>query len=169
VLERLVIRQPGLAARGQQWERRVLDALAAAGGITGDVGPPLVVEPTAPPDVQAVAQDLVAPPRSIDVPAALGDLAAPLEAHRRALTGGDLAALRAELSPEATPEAVADYARLAAPFDRVDVVGVARIGRQRMVKLVLAGARGRQVLQERWIPTELGWRIVTVEVTDTTS
>jgi hypothetical protein len=51
----------------------------------------------------------------------------------------------------------------------VEVVGVARIGRQRMVKLALAGPRGRQVLQERWTPADGGWRVVTVEVTDRTS
>lgn len=169
VLDRLVAKDAALSGRGRRWERRLLDALAAAKGITGDVEPPLVAEPATPPETDAVAQDLVPPPRLFDVTVALGDLAAPLEAHRRAVAHGDLAALRAELSMEATPEAVADYARLAAPFERVDVVGVARIGRQRMVKLALAGARGRQVLQERWAPTESGWRIVTVEVTDTAS
>jgi len=169
VLERLVAREPALAERGRQWERRVLDALAAAGGITGDVAAPLIVEPATPPDAPAVAQDLVAPPRLFEADAALGDLAAPLEAHRAAVARGDLAAVRAELSPEAAPEAVVGYARLAGPFERVEVVGVARIGRQRMVKLALAGPRGRQVLQERWVPTDGGWRVVTVEVTDSKS
>jgi len=166
VLDRLIAKDPALAERGRRWERRLLDALTAARGVTGDVEPPLVAEPATAPDTQAVAQDLVPPPRLFDAAAALGDLAAPLEAHRRAIARGDLAAVRAELHVEATPEAVADYARLAAPFERVDVIGVARIGQQRMVKLALAGARGLQVLQERWAPTEAGWRIVTVEVTD---
>src|SRR5436190_5447344 len=35
VLERLMARTPALRARARQWERRVLDALAAARGITG--------------------------------------------------------------------------------------------------------------------------------------
>ena len=166
VLDRLTAKDPALAERGRRWERRLLDALTAARGVTGDVEPPLVAEPATPPDTDAVAQDLVPPPRLFDAAAALGDLAAPLEAHSRAIARGDLAAVRAELHVEATPEAVADYARLAAPFERVDVIGVARIGQQRMVKLALAGARGLQVLQERWAPTEAGWRIVTVEVTD---
>ena len=166
VLDRLFARTPALGERATSWERRVLDALSAAGGITGDVEPPLVAEPVTPPDPDAVAQDLVAPPRSADVAAALGDLAGPLKAHCQAVARGDLAAVRAELAPGAAPEAAADYARLAPPFERVDVVGVARIGRQRMVKLALAGARGRQLLQERWVPGDGGWRIVTVEVTD---
>ena len=166
VLDRLFARTPALGERATSWERRVLDALTAARGITGDVEPPLVAEPATPPDPDAVAQDLVAPSRSVDVAAALGDLAGPLQAHCQAVARGDLAAVRAALAPEAAPEAAADYARLAAPFERVDVVGVARIGRQRMVKLALAGARGRLLLQERWVPGDGGWRIVTVEVTD---
>jgi hypothetical protein len=166
VLDRLLARDPALAERARGWERRVLDGLAAGGGITGDVAAPLIVDPATPPDPHAVAQDLVASPPSFDATAALGELAAALDAHRRAIARGDLVAVRAELSAEATPEAVADYARLAAPFERVDIVGVARIGRQRMVKLALAGPRGRQVLQERWVPTEVGWRIVTVELSD---
>ena len=166
VLDRLLAREPALAERARGWERRVLDGLAAGGGITGDVTPPLIVDPATPPDPHAVAQDLVASPPSFDATAALGELAAALDAHRRAIARGDLVSVRAELSAEATPEAVADYARLAAPFERVDIVGVARIGRQRMVKLALAGPRGRQVLQERWVPTEVGWRIVTVELSD---
>src|SRR5215475_6559646 len=127
VLDRLLARTPGLGERVKQCERRMLDALAAARGITGDVEPPLVAAPATPPDPEAVAQDLVAPPHVVDVAAALGELAGPLKAHCEAVARGDLGAVRAELSPDATPEAVADYARLAAPFERVDVVGVARI------------------------------------------
>jgi hypothetical protein len=166
VLERLVTHAPALGERARRWERRVLDALAAAGGITGDVEPPLIAEPATPPEARAVAQDLVAPPRLFEAEAALGELATPLAAHRAAIARGDLAAVRGELAADAPPEAVVEYARLALPFERVEVVGVARIGRQRMVKLALTGPRGRQVLQERWAPSDGGWRIVTVEVTD---
>jgi len=169
VLDRLFARDRAGADRAGLWERKLLDALGAARGVTGDVEPPLVAETATPPDRASVAQDLVTPPRGFDVEAALGDLAAPLAAHRAALARGDLAAVRGELSPEAPPEAVVEYARLVPPFERVEVVGVARIGRQRVVKLALAGPRGRQVLQERWMPAEAGWRIVTVEVTDSTS
>jgi hypothetical protein len=166
VLERLIVRMPALRERAKQWERRVLDALAAARGVTGDVEPPLIGEPAAPPDPQAVAQDLVAPPRLLEAAATLGELATPLSAHRAAIARGDLGAVRAGLSADAAPEAAGEYARLTPPFDSVEVVGVARIGRQRMVKLALAGPRGRQVLQERWAPSDGGWRVVTVELTD---
>lgn len=169
VLERLVAGDRARADRARVWERRVLDALAAAGGVTGDIEPPLVDAPAAPPNPASVAQDLVAPPRPFDVAAALGDLAAPLETHRQALARGDLAAARSALGPGAGPGAAGEYARLRPPFGRVEVVGVARIGRQRVVKLALDGTCARQMLQERWVPGADGWRIAVVEVTDTTA
>ena len=46
-----------------------------------------------------------------------------------------------------------------------DVVGCARLGRQRIVKLRLHGTRATVVLQERWVPSDHGWRIAAVEVT----
>ena len=164
VLDRLLAGDRALAERVGTWQRRVLDALIAAGGVTGDVESPLVETPATAPDPASVAQDLVAPPRPLDAATALGELAAPLDAHRRALARGDLAAVRSDLAPEAAPEASAEYARLVPPFERVEVVGVARIGRQRVVKLWLGGPRGRQVLQERWAPRPGGWRVVVVEL-----
>lgn len=165
VLDRLVAAHPALGGRVQAWERRLLDALAAAGGITGDVETPLIVAPALAPDPASVAQDLVPLPPSFDPAAALGDLAEPLQAHRRALAAGDLATLRGDLAPEAGPEVAAEYALLGGPFERIDLVGCARLGRQRMVKLRLQGPRAHVVLQERWIPSERGWRIAAVEAT----
>src|SRR5436190_8621110 len=75
VLDRLLAHDRALADRARHWERRVLDALTAAGGVTGDVEPPLVAAPATPPDAATVAQDLVEPPHAFDVEAALGDLA----------------------------------------------------------------------------------------------
>jgi hypothetical protein len=162
VLERLAAGDPGRVAA---WERRLLDGLAAAGGVTGDVEPPLIVPPAQPPDVAQVAQDLVGPPPPFDARAALGELAGPLESHRRALAAGDLAALQRDLTAEAGPEVAAEYASLGGPLERIEVVGCARLGRHRVVKLRLEGPRARVVLQERWIPGERGWRIAAVEAT----
>jgi hypothetical protein len=163
VLDRLTVSHAALRARGQDHERRLLDALAAAGGITGDVEPPLIVPPALAPDPAVVAQDLVPLPPAFDPGAALGDLAGPVEGHRRALADGDLGALQGDLAPDAGPEAAAAYASLGGPFERVDVVGCARLGRQRVVKLKLHGPRGVVVLQERWIPAPAGWRVAALE------
>jgi hypothetical protein len=165
VLERLVAADPSLAAGAQAWERCLLDTLARARGITGDVEAPLIVPPSVEPDPSIVSQDLVPPPPAFDDRTALGDLAGPLDAHRRALAAGEVTALRQDVALEGRAEAEADLARLPGPFTRVDVVGCARLGRQRIVKLRLDGPRAVVVLQERWVPTERGWRIAAIEVT----
>jgi hypothetical protein len=165
VLERLLAGDRARLGRAEAWERRLLDALAAAAGITGDAGTPLIVPPAVAPDPAAVAQDLVPAPPSFDPAAALGELAGPLQAHRRALATGDVEAVRRVLAPGTGPEVAAAYAALPGPFETAEVVGCARIGRQRMVKLRLSGRRARVVLQERWVPSDAGWRVAAVEVT----
>jgi hypothetical protein len=163
VLQRLLTSDASLVARAETWERCLLDALAAAGGITGDVAAPLIVPPALASDPAIVAQDLVPPPAAFDRQTALGDLAAAVEAHGRAFTAGDVAALRAAMAPGV--EVAALPAGLDGPFERVDVVGCARLGRQRIVKLRLTRPRGGVVLQERWVPSERGWRVTALEVT----
>jgi hypothetical protein len=165
VLERLTARDPALAARAQAWERRLLEALATAGGATGDAEPPLIAPPATPPDPLAVAQDLVPAPPAFDPLAALGDLAAPLDAHRAALVRGDRESVRKDLAPDAAADVAAAYAALPGAFERSEVVGCARIGRQRVVKLRFHAGRAQVLLQERWIPTGAGWRVAAVEVT----
>jgi hypothetical protein len=167
VLERLIAADRALAGRADAWAHRVMDALAAARGVTGDVETPLVTPPDTPPDQVEVAQDLVPAPPAFDPAAALGELAAPLAAHRGALERGDVEALRTALAPEAGPDVAGAYAGLPGPFARTEVIGCARIGRQRVVKLWLDSPRGRVVLQERWLPSAAGWHIVAVEVTPT--
>jgi hypothetical protein len=165
VLRRLLASDPAPPSRGQDWERRLMAALAAAGGITGDVEAPLIAPPAVMPDPALVAQDLVPLPPTFDPRAALGDLAAPLDAHCRAIASRDLLALRADLAPGAAPGAAAEYERLGERLDRVEVVGCARLGRHRVVKLRLQGPGAPLLLQERWIPSPGGWRVAAVEST----
>jgi hypothetical protein len=164
VLDRLTAGDAALGERAQAWERRLLEALAAAGGVTGDVEAPLIVPPATPPDPLAVAQDLVPSPPPFDPLAPLGDLAAPLDAHRAALVRGDAEAARRDVAPDAPAEVRAAYGGLPGGFARSEVVGCARIGRQRVVKVRLEGGGTRVMLQERWVPTEAGWRVAAVEV-----
>jgi hypothetical protein len=168
VRERLLAADPALRPRAQAWEQRLLQALTEARGITGDVEPPLIVPPAQTPDPASVAQDLVPPPPSFDPRRALGDLGPVLEAHGRALAAGDIAALQGALDPSAGPETATELARLAGPFEHMEVVGCAGVGRQRVVKLRLRGARDIVVLQERWTPSERGWRLAAVEITRAT-
>jgi hypothetical protein len=164
VLERLLALDAAGAARGRAWEQRLLEELAAAGGVTGDiVDVPLIVPPAQSPDPAAVAQDLVPLPPAFEPAAALGDLAGPMESHCRAIARGDIGSLRAQLASEAGSAAAAEYERLDECVERVEVVGCARLGRHRIVKLRLDGPHTRILLQERWITSPDGWRIATVE------
>jgi hypothetical protein len=165
VLDRLTSRDPALAQRARAWERRLLDALAAAGGVTGDVEAPLVSGAASPPDSASVAQDLVPPPPEFDPAAALGELAGPVHAHGRALTREGPDGGTRPGPPLATDELRAFYAGLHGRFSRFEVIGCARLGRQRMVKLRLHGSHETIVLQERWVPAADGWRIAAVELT----
>ena len=165
VLRRLLVSDQAQPSRVQAWEERLLTALAVAGGITGDVEAPLIVPPPLTPDPAVVAQDLVPPPPGFDPQTALGDLAAPLAAHRRALADGDRVALRAGLAPEAAADIAAAYERLGEGFERVEVVGCARLGRYRVVKLRLDGPGAPLLLHERWVPSPAGWRVAAVEAT----
>jgi hypothetical protein len=165
VLERLITRDRALAERASAWERRLLDTLAAAGGVTGDLQAPLVTSPAVAPALVSVGQDLVPPPPAFDAQTALGELAPTIHAHCRALTGSE----HPYRPPVATDDVAAPYRGLGGPFARAEVVGCARLGRQRVVKLRLERGREWLVLQERWMPSADGWRIAAVEVTRTGS
>lgn len=166
VLGRLVTGDPALAARQQEWERRLLDGLTTAQGVTGDVVGSLIDPPAIAPDPRAVAQDLVQAPAPFDPLAALGDLAAPLDVHRTAMARGDREALARDVVPEVAAEVYPAYAALPGSGARAAVVGCARIGRQRVVKLRLEWPDGQVVvLQERWVPFADGWRVAAVELT----
>jgi len=112
---------------------------------------------------------LVALPPGFNPHAALGDLATPLEAHRRALVVGDLRAMQAHLAPGVPGEVATVYERLPSPIGRVDVVGCARLGLYRVVKLRVAGPQGVVVLQERWVVADGTWRIALVEATNSSA
>ena len=50
----------------------------------------------------------------------------------------------------------AEYAKLAPPLTGSEIVGVARIGAHRMIKLVFQGPGGLTVVQQQWRPTASG-------------
>src|SRR5262245_46807353 len=165
VLGRLIAGDPALEARAKAWERQLLDALTDAGGVTGDVEAPLIVPPALMPDPAAVAQDIVALPAAFNPHAVLGDLAVPLEAQRRALVSGARRAVQAQLAADAPGGLAAELERLPSPIVRVDVVGCARLGNHRVVKLRVQSEDRVVVLQERWVVADGTWRIALAEVT----
>jgi hypothetical protein len=162
VLDRL-LHDDAARRRAETWEVTLSEALAQARGVTADVEPPLVA-PVPPIDAAIVAQDLVPAPPDFDGGRLPADLADAVAAHGRALAAGDVVRALAQAAEEARERVQAAYGLLGARFAGARVVGVARIGAQRIVKLRLDDAGTATVVQARWVPSESGWRVTAAEV-----
>jgi hypothetical protein len=162
VLDRLR-QDAGTRRRAEAWEARLGEVLARVGGVTGDGESPLIA-PMPPVDAATVAQDLVPAPPAFDGGRLPADLAEAVDAHARALAAGDVAGALGQVAEGARERVQAVYGALGAPYDRARVVGVARIGAYRIVKLRLESAAGAAVVQARWTPSPSGWRVTTADV-----
>ncbi len=144
---------PGAA---HAWERRVLDVLTAAGGVTGDVEPPPSMAAGAGPDPAVGAQDLVPLPPPFDPRTARVTSPSPIEAHCRALVPWrSSAAVLADLAPETGPEAAAAYAAPAGAGGAGARPGGLRAARPPARGQAAAGcARGHGwCCRQRWVPS----------------
>ena len=173
ILERLVAEErrhvaAGLAvwrrlgARAADWAQELGDALAQAGGVTGDGSIPAVPEV----DTSGVdpSGDLVAMDSSFEPGRVEPDLRARVEAHGRALVAGDRSALLADVVESVRDTVVAEYDRLPSAAETSELVGCARLGGYRLVKMRLTGREWQGVAQQRWQPVEGGWRLATAEL-----
>jgi hypothetical protein len=164
VLDRLT-RDADARARVADWERRLSDSLASAGGITGDVAGPLIDPGLLGAPRDAIAADLVETPPDFDAAAALpADLAAAVDAHRKAIEAGDTRAAGEWIDPAARERVLEAYARLGEPVRDSRVVGLAAIGGERIVKVRLQGARTVGFVQLRWTPSRAGWRVADADL-----
>jgi hypothetical protein len=146
--------------RAQAWETRLLAVLSEAAGVTGDtevVQAPRADHPRAGDDVIALGSPLATP----DLP---DDLAGALWRHRRALEEGDAESAVRQAVPGSQDEVRAEYARLGAAVTGSEIVGVARVGAYRMVKLALKGPDGIVVVQQQWRRPEEQWRLQGAEI-----
>jgi hypothetical protein len=161
VLELLTAR-PGDVERVDAWQRRLADALAAAGGVTGEGD----VTTGAGVDVRGVdtAGDLVAVGSRFERSRVEPDLLAAVEAHARAVVADDRAGAEACVVPEARGRVRDEYGRARVGCETAEVVACAKIGRHRMVKLALAGPAGRAVVQLQWRHVDGSWRLVDAAV-----
>ena len=156
---------PEMQARARACEARVYAQLAEAGGITGDGEMPALVGGRGTPASVDLAADLLQLERPAErwpVPDALG---AALARFGAALVTGDVAAAGTLVggdAREAIRTALQQGPRLA--WTEVRTVACARIGRQWLVKLRLAGGAGTVVLQTRWTEESDGWRVAELEV-----
>lgn len=162
VLDHL-LHDPAARGRAERWQATLHEALARARGVTGDVEEPLIA--AAPPvDAATVAQDLVPSPAPFGGGGLPADLTAAVERHSRALAAGDVTGALTQASEGARARVQAAYAGLGAPFSSARIVGVARIGSYRVVKVRLDDGRAGAVVQARWVPSESGWRVTAAEV-----
>jgi hypothetical protein len=159
-----MLREADAAARAADWERALTGLLTEAGGVTGDAAPPLIDPRDPGVDAGLVAQDLVRTPPPFDPRVVPEDLAAVVDAHRRALEAGDVIAAAAHADTTTRDTVLAPYAMLKGPFTASRVIALAKVGRYRMVKVRLEGPRSVAVVQQRWTPSQSGWRVSGVEV-----
>lgn len=159
VLEALLQRAEG-RQRVEAWEDRLRAALTSAGGVTGDatvVSRPRVEHPRAGDDVVAIGSAFIVP----DLPA---ELATAIEAHRRALAAADVAAAAGQAVDAIQDQIRALYQALRGPLMGFEIVGVARLGAYRVIKLALKGPDGLAVIQQQWRPGHGGWQLHGAEV-----
>lgn len=146
--------------RAEVWEERLIAVLGEAGGVTGDATPvsaPRARHARASDDVIALSSAFTTP----DLPS---DLVEALDRHRRALEAGDHGTAGQHAVSGSREQVRAEYAKLVWPLSGSEIVGVARIGAHRMIKLVLKGPAGIAVVQQQWRPGEDGWHLHGAEI-----
>jgi hypothetical protein len=146
---------PGQHRRAETWEAGLTAMLREAEGVTGDAtvaDASRTEHPRALDDVIALGSHFVAP----ELPA---DLRGAIDRHRRAVEDGDLDTAAHHAAPGVRESVRAECAKLTPPLTNSEIVGVARIGAHRMIKLAFRGPRGLVVVQEQWRPGPDGWNL----------
>jgi len=162
-----LITDSALEARAHAWQERLGALLAAAGGVTGR-GVPASARADRGQPALALSDDageLIRLEQSSDHGRLPDELDAAVRSLGEALVGRDAAALRRWLLPSVEPgEAVESALRAAGTRASQRVVAIAKVGRQRLVKLKLEGAEGSLTFLLRWVPAEGGWRAAAIEL-----
>jgi hypothetical protein len=92
------------------------------------------------------------------------DLRRAIDRHRRAVEDGDPDAAADQAAAGVREHVRAECAKLTPPLMDSEIVGVARIGAHRMIKLAFRGPRGLVVVQQQWRPGPDGWNLHGTEV-----
>ncbi|HEV8438422.1 MAG TPA: hypothetical protein VGT40_10040 [Methylomirabilota bacterium] len=161
-----LVTTPALEERANAWRARLEPLLAASGGVTGRGLPPLAsVDPVAPaPSLSDDAREFIRfeqPETRWTVPA---DLESAVRALGDALTARDAGGLSGWLLPGATLGEGVEAALAAGQVTGHRMVSLAKIGRQRLIKLRLQGPGGSVVLSTRWTPADGGWRVAVLDL-----
>lgn len=162
-----LVSEPATDGRARAWQRRLEVLLAAAGGVSGEASKALQV-PDVPSDPTGIAQDLVSLERPIGRWPIPPELEASVESHMQHLKMRDLGALENDLAPGNREPGTAVYAALVGgEFASHRIVGFAKVGGHRLVKVRLQGPAGAVVLQLRWGDRDGRWQVLEVEVVRT--
>jgi hypothetical protein len=153
----------GSALRGRAvaWQGRLVARLTAAGGVGGrGVPAPSSMPASGDPD----AEEFIRLEQASRPPGAPADLEAALSVLGDSVVRGDWLAAAACLDPGASGADALGGAGIGRGFSGHQVVALARLGRQYLVKLRFDGPAASVVLLTRWVPGDLGWRAAALEV-----
>jgi hypothetical protein len=155
-----VVQDPPRQERAARWATVLADALDAAGGATGEG--PVVLAPLAPHPL--ASQDVVMSASALDPRALPAELSAAVDRHRRAVQEDDMAAAGEQIA--AVPRALigAEYGRLPRPLTGSEVVGLAKVGHHRMIKIAFTGPQGTSVVQQQWRWSDGRWLVAAAEL-----
>ena len=149
---------PRAEARAVAWQSKLAGMLEAAQGVTGQGLPPAAAAtPGATVPISDDASEFIRLERSGEKWSVPEDLETRVRAFGDALVAGDGVALGRFL--DAAPDAALLLALKEARLARHQMAAFAKLGRHRIVKYRLEGARGTATLNARWEQGESGWRV----------
>jgi hypothetical protein len=163
---RHLVTSPALETRARGWQSRIEQLLAAAGGVTGAGLPPAVdLEPTpAAASLSDDPQELIGLERAGTVSTIPASLESEVRRLADALIAQDHERLRQSCVPSMEPAENVVAALAGRKLDSHEVVALARVGHQRLLKLRLQGPDGAIVLVSRWAPGQDGWRAAALDL-----
>jgi hypothetical protein len=156
---RHLVASPETEARVANWQAKLAGMLEAARGVTGEGLPPTagVANAGATPPMSDDASEFIRLERAGEKWSMPEDLETRVRAFGDALVACDGIALGRDL--DAAPDAALLLALTDVRLARYQMVAFAKVGRHRIVKYRLEGARGTVTLNARWEQGESGWRV----------
>ena len=154
---------PDVQARVADWQAKLAGMLEAARGVTGQ-GVPLTVgvHASATPPMSDDASEFIRLERAGERWSMPEDLETRVGAFGDALVACDGVALGRYL--DAAPDAALLLALTDVRLARYQMAAFAKLGRHRIVKYRLEGARGSVTLNARWEQGKGGWRVGTLDL-----
>ncbi len=149
---------PEVQARVAAWQAKLAGMLEAARGVTGQGVPPAAgAHASATPPISDDASEFIRLERAGERWSIPEDLETRVRAFGDALVAGDGVGLGRFL--DAAPDAALLLALKDVRLARHQMAAFAKLGRHRIVKYRLEGARGTVTLNARWEQGESGWRV----------